>query len=234
MNGVLGAAQLLRMSDLNPRQSSFVDIITQSGDGLLVLLNDILDLTKIEVGRMDLAPVLIETEGLMERLIGPFGAQAEAKGLRFSAEQSGEWPALACLDPLRLAQISNNLLGNAIKFTPAGEVRFVMDGGTPPRWPAGVTHRHSRQRHRHRAGGSGASVPALHPGRRFLHPAVRRHRPGPQHLSPPRGADGRSDHRAVRSRARLGLHPRDRGRRARMDGRPNPVQRRLISRAAVR
>lgn len=132
MNGVLGAAQLLRMSDLNPRQSSFVDIITQSGDGLLVLLNDILDLTKIEVGRMDLAPVLIETEGLMERLIGPFGAQAEAKGLRFSAEQSGEWPALACLDPLRLAQISNNLLGNAIKFTPAGEVRFVMDGERRP------------------------------------------------------------------------------------------------------
>ncbi|MDQ1154772.1 HAMP domain-containing sensor histidine kinase [Brevundimonas sp. SORGH_AS_0993] len=132
MNGVLGAAHLLRMTDLNARQSSFVDIITQSGDGLLVLLNDILDLTKIEAGRMDLAPALVETEGLMERLIGPFGAQAEAKGLRFTAEQRGDWPALACLDPLRLAQISNNLLGNAVKFTAAGEVRFVMEGERRP------------------------------------------------------------------------------------------------------
>ena len=81
---------------------------------------------------MDLAAVLVETEGLMERLIGPFGAQAEAKGLRFTAERRGDWPALACLDPLRLAQISNNLLGNAVKFTPAGEIGFVMDGSRRP------------------------------------------------------------------------------------------------------
>ena len=128
MNGVLGAAQLLRMSELDPRQSSFVDIITQSGDGLLVLLNDILDLTKIEAGKMDLAPVLVDPRGLMDRLIGPFGAQAEAKGLTFTREVRGEWPALARLDPLRLAQISNNLLGNAIKFTPAGDVAFLMEG----------------------------------------------------------------------------------------------------------
>lgn len=128
MNGVLGAAQLLRMSDLDPRQTSFVDIITQSGDGLLVLLNDILDLTKIEAGKMDLAPVLVDPRGLMDRLIGPFGAQAEAKGLTFTREMRGEWPALARLDPLRLAQISNNLLGNAIKFTPAGDVAFLMEG----------------------------------------------------------------------------------------------------------
>ena len=128
MNGVLGAAQLLRLSNLNERQSSFVDIITQSGDGLLVLLNDILDLTKIEAGRMDLAPALVETAGLMERLIGPFAAQAEAKGLKFTRDKRGEWPALARLDALRLAQISHNLLANAIKFTPAGEIGFVMDG----------------------------------------------------------------------------------------------------------
>ena len=128
MNGVLGAAQLLRMSDLDARQSSFVDIITQSGDGLLFLLNDILDLTKIEAGKMDLAPAPVETSGLMQRLIGPFGAQAAAKGLAFRREMRGEWPTAVRLDPLRLAQICNNLLGNAIKFTSDGQITFVMEG----------------------------------------------------------------------------------------------------------
>ena len=132
MNGVLGAAQLLRMSDLNARQSSFVDIITQSGDGLMVLLNDILDLTKIEAGKMDLAPALVDTASLKTRLIGPFAAHAEAKGLTFVSAMRGDWPVLARLDPLRLAQICNNLLANAVKFTPSGQVGFVMEGARRP------------------------------------------------------------------------------------------------------
>ena len=132
MNGVLGAAQLLRMSELTERQAGFVDIITQSGEGLMVLLNDILDLTKIEAGRMELEPVLVDVDDLVDRLIGPFAAQAEAKGLIFVRERTGEWPCIVRADPLRLAQISHNLLSNAIKFTAEGTVRFLVEGARTP------------------------------------------------------------------------------------------------------
>lgn len=128
MNGVLGAAELLRLSQLNPRQTGFVDIISQSGQGLMSLLNDILDVTKIEAGKMDLTETLVETDGLAQRLVGPLAAQAEAKGLRFAVDVVGEWPVVIRADVLRLAQISHNLLANAIKFTPVGEVGLRLTG----------------------------------------------------------------------------------------------------------
>jgi signal transduction histidine kinase len=128
MNGVLGAAELLRLSQLDARQTGFVDIITQSGQGLMSLLNDILDVTKIEAGKMDLTEALVETDGLAQRLVGPMAAQAEAKALRFTVDVVGEWPVLIRADVLRLAQISHNLLANAIKFTPVGEVGLRLTG----------------------------------------------------------------------------------------------------------
>lgn len=128
MNGVLGAAELLRLSQLDARQTGFVDIITQSGQGLMSLLNDILDVTKIEAGKMDLTEALVETDGLAQRLVGPMAAQAEAKALHFTVDVVGEWPVLIRADVLRLAQISHNLLANAIKFTPVGEVGLRLTG----------------------------------------------------------------------------------------------------------
>lgn len=128
MNGVLGAAQLLEFTELKERQKEYVGVIRASGDGLMVLLNDILDLTKIEAGRMDLAPADVDMSDLTPRLIGPFKAQAEAKGLAFETTVAGELPDRLRLDPLRLAQIAHNLLGNAIKFTPQGSVRLSLTG----------------------------------------------------------------------------------------------------------
>uniref|UniRef100_UPI0025CD724D sensor histidine kinase n=1 Tax=uncultured Brevundimonas sp. TaxID=213418 RepID=UPI0025CD724D len=128
MNGVLGAAQLLEFTELTERQKEYVGVIRSSGDGLMVLLNDILDLTKIEAGRMDLAPADVDMSDLAPRLIGPFKAQAEAKGLAFETVIAGELPERVRLDPLRLAQIAHNLLGNAIKFTPQGSVRLSLTG----------------------------------------------------------------------------------------------------------
>lgn len=122
MNGVLGAAQLLDATELKPAQANFVSIIRRSGESLLVQLNDILDLTKIEAGKMELDVAPTQTTDLLDRLIGPFQSQAEAKGLTFRIERSGEHPALVRLDPLRLAQITHNLLSNAVKFTDAGEI----------------------------------------------------------------------------------------------------------------
>lgn len=122
LNGVLGAAQLLQATTLSPAQGNFVSIIRRSGDSLLVHLNDILDLTKIETGHLELERVATDTTDLLDRLIGPFRAQAEAKGLTFRLERSGEHPATVRADPLRLAQITHNLLSNAVKFTDTGEI----------------------------------------------------------------------------------------------------------------
>lgn len=119
---------MLEFTELTERQKEYVGVIRASGDGLMVLLNDILDLTKIEAGRMDLAPADVDMSDLTPRLIGPFKAQAEAKGLAFETTVAGELPDRLRLDPLRLAQIAHNLLGNAIKFTPQGVVRFSLTG----------------------------------------------------------------------------------------------------------
>ncbi|WP_395943354.1 ATP-binding protein [Brevundimonas sp.] len=122
MNGVLGAAQLLENTPLADAQQSYVSIIRQSGEGLLVQLNDILDLTKIEAGHMAINLAEVVGETLVKRIVGPFRAQAEAKGLGFRVEQSGPLPAVVRLDELRVAQIAHNLLGNAVKFTESGEI----------------------------------------------------------------------------------------------------------------
>ncbi len=124
MNGVLGAAQLLEGTPLQPAQETYVSIIRRSGESLLVQLNDILDLTKIEAGRLELDLVPTETADMIDRMIGPFQAQAEAKGLTFRMEASGERPATVNIDPLRLAQITHNLLSNAVKFTDVGDIVF--------------------------------------------------------------------------------------------------------------
>ncbi len=126
MNGVLGAAQLLGATRLEPTQREYLSIIRNSGDNLLSLLNDILDMTKIEAGKMTFEVVDVSVEDLHKRVTGPFQAQAEAKGLTFSARLQGEAPAVVRGDPLRVCQVIHNLLSNAVKFTDAGEVTYTV------------------------------------------------------------------------------------------------------------
>jgi signal transduction histidine kinase/AmiR/NasT family two-component response regulator len=126
MNGVLGAAQLLGATRLEPTQREYLSIIRNSGDNLLSLLNDILDMTKIEAGKMTFEAVDVSVEDLHKRVTGPFQAQAEAKGLDFSVSFEGEAPAVVRGDPLRVCQVIHNLLSNAVKFTDAGEVAYTV------------------------------------------------------------------------------------------------------------
>lgn len=128
MNGVLGAAQILQMSGLSDKQSEMVNIIRSSGDSLMGLLNDILDMTKIEAGKMELRPQTVSTDALVQQMIGPFQAHAEARGLTFTVKTRGDLPAALALDPLRLCQITHNLLGNAVKFTERGAVDLAVTG----------------------------------------------------------------------------------------------------------
>lgn len=128
MNGVLGAAQLLSSTRLEGAQREYLSIIRNSGDNLLSLLNDILDMTKIEAGRMNFESIDVNLEDLHRRIVGPFEAQAEAKGLEFITEFEGDVPAVVRGDPLRVCQVVQNLLSNAVKFTDQGAVRFVTRG----------------------------------------------------------------------------------------------------------
>jgi len=128
MNGVLGAAQLLSATRLEETQREYLSIIRNSGDNLLSLLNDILDMTKIEAGKMTFDVVDVVIEDLHKRVVGPFQAQAEAKGLEFRAVLDGEIPALVKGDPLRVCQVIQNLLANAVKFTDTGTVTYTVRG----------------------------------------------------------------------------------------------------------
>lgn len=128
MNGVLGAAQLLGATPLEPMQREYLSIIRNSGDNLLSLLNDILDMTKIEAGKMTFEIVDVSVDDLHKRVTGPFQAQAEAKGLTFSTRFEGDIPSVVRGDPLRVCQVIHNLLSNAVKFTDRGDVTYVVRG----------------------------------------------------------------------------------------------------------
>ena len=128
MNGVLGAAQLLSATRLEATQREYLSIIRNSGDNLLSLLNDILDMTKIEAGKMNFEVVDIAVDSLHKRITGPFEAQAEAKGLEFVSTLEGEIPTVVRGDPLRVCQVVQNLLSNAVKFTESGQIHYIVRG----------------------------------------------------------------------------------------------------------
>lgn len=128
MNGVLGAAQLLSATRLETTQREYLSIIRNSGDNLLSLLNDILDMTKIEAGKMNFEVVDIVVDDLHKRITGPFEAQAEAKGLAFVTTLEGDIPTVVRGDPLRVCQVVQNLLSNAVKFTETGQIHYVVRG----------------------------------------------------------------------------------------------------------
>lgn len=126
LNGVLGAAQILQADTLRPSQQELVGVIRQSGESLLILLNDILDLTKVEAGKMEMSLTEVDMARFHASLIAPFATMATAKGIAFDAEPPNDAPAVFSSDPLRLQQILNNFLSNALKFTPAGEVALTV------------------------------------------------------------------------------------------------------------
>ena len=126
MNGVLGAAQLLDHDGLPERDRDFVRIIRGSGEGLLDLLNDLLDVSKMEAGKLELHPQPIALEHFQARLIGPCRTQAEAKGLDLRVTLAPDLPRHIVADPIRLGQVVQNLLSNAIKFTETGDVHLTI------------------------------------------------------------------------------------------------------------
>jgi PAS domain S-box-containing protein len=122
MNAIIGMADLLWESPLSSEHKEYVRVFRRSGETLLDLINDILDLAKVEEGRLDLEEVGFNLPELVEGTVEVFAAQAQKKGLEMGVRISPDVPSWVMGDPGRLRQILSNLLGNAVKFTETGEI----------------------------------------------------------------------------------------------------------------
>ena len=122
MNAVLGMADLLLDTTLNGEQRRYVDVMVANGNSLLELINSILDLARIESGRLQIEHTEFDLTDLIDKTISTFGVQAHSKGLELIARIAPGVPTHLIGDPLRVRQILINFLGNAIKFTEKGEI----------------------------------------------------------------------------------------------------------------
>ncbi|WP_437808760.1 AAA family ATPase [Sorangium sp. So ce1078] len=128
LNGILGYAQILeRAPELSRKSRDGVQVIKRSGEHLLTLINDVLDLAKIEAGRMDLCPVDFQFSSLLSTVVNLSRVHAEQKSIRFVQEHQGTAPVTVRADEKRLTQVLLNLLGNAIKFTEEGSVTLRVE-----------------------------------------------------------------------------------------------------------
>jgi signal transduction histidine kinase/ActR/RegA family two-component response regulator len=125
LNGVLAMAQIMAMGELNDTQRDRLDVVRQSGEALLAILNDVLDLSKIEAGKMELEPIDFELEDLTRHAEAAYGETAKRKGLALVVDVQ-DAAARRRGDLGRLRQIVSNLVSNALKFTERGEVRLTL------------------------------------------------------------------------------------------------------------
>ena len=131
MNGVLGMTSLLLETPLTSEQRDYVETIRASGDGLLAIINEILDFSKIDAGKLDLDLQPFDLQDCIEDAIDLVAPQAQVKGLHLSYQIATDVPRTLVSDATRVRQILVNLLGNAVKFTDAGEVAVSVSATQP-------------------------------------------------------------------------------------------------------
>lgn len=138
MNAVISAAGLLRRTRLNREQSEHVDMLMDAGDVLVGLLNDVLDFSRIEAGRMQLAPSEVRLDDRLNALRRLWEPRALARGVRLRLEIEDSTPRSIVADPLRFQQILFNLVSNAVKFTDQGEILIHAAMAGPDRLAVAV------------------------------------------------------------------------------------------------
>jgi len=126
LNGVLGMAQAMAMGEVTDQQRERLEVIRQSGESLLAILNDVLDLSKIEAGKLELEQADFDISELACGAHGTFAATAQAKGLEFDLKVERSARGVYRGDSVRVRQILYNLVSNALKFTETGGVRVVV------------------------------------------------------------------------------------------------------------
>ena len=127
MNGVIGMTALLKETQLNVEQKRYVEMIRSSGENLLALIDDILDISKIEAGKLEIEWADCQLRALLDELAPPLGWRAEKKGVALICSAAPEVPDRILCVPDRLRQVLINLAGNALKFTEQGEVVVRAD-----------------------------------------------------------------------------------------------------------
>ena len=135
MNGIIGMTELALGTELTPEQQEYLDTVRISADSLLGLINDILDFSKIEAGKLDLERVDFDLRDALDETMRPLAPRAHQKGLELAYHVGAGVPAAVSGDPARLRQIIVNLVGNAVKFTEAGEVVLQVEREGPERRP---------------------------------------------------------------------------------------------------
>jgi len=127
MNGVIGMTNLLLKSPLSPKQASYASMIHSSADSLMDIINDILDISKIEAGKIELEVTVFNIKKLLKEIIKSFDYRLKEKGLTFTYNINQSVPVFLKGDSMRLRQIILNLVGNALKFTEKGSISLTAD-----------------------------------------------------------------------------------------------------------
>lgn len=122
LNGILGITQVLSSSKLDKRQSHQVSLLLDSGQMLRTLVDDVLDMSKIEAGMLDLNPTAMDTRAELRSVLSLYQAKADEKGLKLELDIDERVPQLLSLDPVRVRQCVGNLVSNAVKFTEDGAI----------------------------------------------------------------------------------------------------------------
>lgn len=127
MNGILGFIRLLEYTSLSPEQDEYIQDIKDSSDTLLTVINDILDMSKIEAGCMGIERIPFKLADTVERAVLAYGPKADEKGIRLLVKFNNNLPDEVIGDPMRLKQVIGNLVSNAIKFTDIGDVNVEVN-----------------------------------------------------------------------------------------------------------
>ena len=131
MNGVLGMTELLLTTELDEEQYEYAQVVLNSGTGLLKIINDILDFSKIDAGKLEIENIDFNLRDLVNEVIKLVSWDAARTGLKVHSSIANEIPPILRGDPARLRQILLNLIGNAVKFTPEGEISLKVELASP-------------------------------------------------------------------------------------------------------
>ncbi len=207
LNSILLLSKMLSDAEasLPPQQRRQAEVIHEAGRDLRTMIDNILDISRIEAGQIAVSLEWIELQPLLDELVGLMGPLFEDKGLPLSVEVASEAPRRIYSDREKVRQVLKNFLSNAVKFTDQGGVTISLLGPGPDGCPPG--HRRDRHRHRHPQGQARHHLRGLPAGRWFHAAPLRRHRPGAVH-QPRAGPNPWRTHRGGQHRGSgLSLHP---------------------------